>query len=98
MTETTLRRGPNPGGASQRQRPVEPGDGRPRPSAAGECRCCCGSLLARRTEGGIELKCRRCKRTLIVPFPADEDATREDARAPPASPPRIVHPGARGQF
>ncbi len=33
-----------------------------------ECRCLCGSLLARRVERGVELKCRRCKRTLIVPL------------------------------
>lgn len=39
----------------------------PRPS--GECRCPCGSLLARRVEQGVELKCRRCKRTLILPLP-----------------------------
>ena len=32
-----------------------------------EVRCACGSLLARWTPQGLELKCRRCKRTLIVP-------------------------------
>jgi hypothetical protein len=47
------------------------GDG---PSADGgatpcaELRCDCGSLLARRVEGGVELKCRRCKRTVVVPL------------------------------
>jgi len=30
-------------------------------------RCPCGSLLARYTEAGVELKCRRCKRTVVVP-------------------------------
>lgn len=40
----------------------------PRPS--GECRCLCGSLLARRVERGVELKCRRCKRILLVPWTA----------------------------
>jgi phage FluMu protein Com len=34
----------------------------------GDCRCLCGSLLARVVEGGVELKCRRCKRTLLVSF------------------------------
>jgi phage FluMu protein Com len=34
----------------------------------GDCRCLCGSLLARVVEGGVELKCRRCKRTLLVPI------------------------------
>jgi hypothetical protein len=33
-----------------------------------ELRCCCGSLLARRVPGGVELKCRRCKRTLVLPL------------------------------
>jgi len=31
-------------------------------------RCVCGCLLARHVPGGIELKCRRCKRTIIVPL------------------------------
>ena len=31
-------------------------------------RCCCGSLLARVVENGVELKCRRCKRHVIVPL------------------------------
>jgi hypothetical protein len=35
-----------------------------------ELRCDCGSLMARVTARGIELKCRRCKRTVVVP--ADE--------------------------
>ena len=35
----------------------------------GDCRCLCGSLLARLTEAGVELKCRRCKRTLLIRVP-----------------------------
>jgi phage FluMu protein Com len=31
-----------------------------------ELRCACGSLMARVTERGIELKCRRCKRVVLV--------------------------------
>ena len=31
-------------------------------------RCCCGSLLARLVAQGVELKCRRCKRQVIVPL------------------------------
>jgi phage FluMu protein Com len=31
-------------------------------------RCGCGSLLARVVAEGVELKCRRCKRQVIVPF------------------------------
>ncbi|MCY1016540.1 hypothetical protein [Pyxidicoccus sp. MSG2] len=34
----------------------------------GELRCLCGSLLARLVPGGVELKCRRCHRTLVVPL------------------------------
>ena len=32
-----------------------------------ELRCHCGSLMARVTVRGIELKCRRCKRVVVVP-------------------------------
>lgn len=31
-------------------------------------RCGCGSLLARMVEAGVEIKCRRCKRRVILPF------------------------------
>jgi hypothetical protein len=37
---------------------------------AEDCRCVCGSLVARLVTGGVELKCRRCKRTLLVPISA----------------------------
>jgi hypothetical protein len=60
----------------------EPREELPRNGAAGDCRCLCGSLLARVVEGGVELKCRRCKRRLLVPL---EPAV---ARAP--APPRSV--------
>ena len=33
---------------------------------ADELRCGCGNLLARLVTGGVELKCRRCKRTVVV--------------------------------
>lgn len=33
-------------------------------------RCLCGSLLARLVPEGVELKCRRCKRHVIVPLEA----------------------------
>lgn len=32
-------------------------------------RCCCGNLLARWVEGALELKCRRCKRFVLVQPP-----------------------------
>jgi hypothetical protein len=41
------------------------------PSAAAtghDCRCGCGSLLARLRPGGVELKCRRCKRVVMLPL------------------------------
>jgi phage FluMu protein Com len=35
-----------------------------------ERRCVCGSLLARLSESGVELKCRRCKRVVVIPWSA----------------------------
>jgi hypothetical protein len=35
-------------------------------TAAHDVRCDCGSLLARWTPAGLELKCRRCKRHVVV--------------------------------
>ena len=32
-------------------------------------RCSCGALLARWVSAGLELKCRRCKRTTLIPYP-----------------------------
>jgi hypothetical protein len=37
-----------------------------------DLRCGCGSLLARRVAGGVELKCRRCKRTLVLALKEDD--------------------------
>jgi len=50
-------------------------------AAADDCRCLCGSLLARVVEGAVELKCRRCKRTLRVPL-AEEAPGKAGARQP----------------
>lgn len=43
------------------------------PVAAHSCglRCDCGSLLAKRVPGGVELKCRRCKTMTVVPLEDD---------------------------
>lgn len=38
------------------------------PSEQRDCRCLCGNLLARVVGDRVELKCRRCKRTLLVPL------------------------------
>jgi len=32
-----------------------------------EMRCSCGNLLAKWVPEGVELKCRRCKRTVVLP-------------------------------
>lgn len=34
----------------------------------GDLRCLCGSLIAKVTKTGIELKCRRCKRVALIPL------------------------------
>lgn len=45
----------------------------PRVEGCHDMRCLCGSLLARLVEGGVELKCRRCKRAVIIPIsPPDQ--------------------------
>jgi hypothetical protein len=53
----------------------------PPQTSAADCRCACGSLLARLVEDGVELKCRRCKRTHFVPLEAS-DRGRLPAPAP----------------
>jgi phage FluMu protein Com len=55
------------------------------PPPAHDCRCACGSLLARLVAGGVELKCRRCKRTVIVPLVETETA-RPEAASPESQP------------
>ena len=37
-------------------------------AGAAEHRCVCGSLLARLRPEGVELKCRRCKRVVLIPW------------------------------
>ena len=34
--------------------------------AADQCRCSCGSLLARVVAEGLELKCRKCKSLVLI--------------------------------
>jgi hypothetical protein len=41
-------------------------------------RCDCGSLLARYVGGQVELKCRRCKRTVLVPIEGVMERDRSD--------------------
>ncbi len=37
----------------------------------GDLRCGCGSLLARVVGDTVELKCRRCKQTWLIPLRAE---------------------------
>jgi len=78
-----------------------------------DCRCLCGSLLARLVEGGVELKCRRCKRTMLIPLEANppefnqpESSQTTEARgvppralpaAPARAPVRAAPRGREGQ-
>jgi len=49
----------------------------PEPVAADDLlRCLCGALLARWVAAGLELKCRRCKRTTLIPYPKRTAVTR----------------------
>ena len=49
----------------------------PEPLAADDLlRCVCGALLARWVAAGLELKCRRCKRTTLIPYPERTAITR----------------------
>jgi len=34
----------------------------------GETRCECGQLIAKVVRSGLELKCKRCKRIVMIPF------------------------------
>ena len=34
----------------------------------GETRCECGQLIAKVRGEGLELKCKRCKRIVVIPF------------------------------
>jgi len=43
---------------------------RPERPQDSETRCECGQLIAKVAEGGLELKCKRCKRIVVIPFSA----------------------------
>jgi phage FluMu protein Com len=40
-----------------------------------ETRCECGQLIAKVRGQGLELKCKRCKRIVVIPFTAIEGWT-----------------------
>jgi len=68
-----------------------PSPSQPRAARAGlapapdDCRCRCGSLVARIVAGGVEIKCRRCKRDLLVPWSAREGWVRPVERDEPCA-------------
>jgi phage FluMu protein Com len=41
-------------------------------STAKPLRCECGNLLARLVPAGVEIKCRRCKRQVVIPLGSNE--------------------------
>ncbi len=44
------------------------------PEPVRDSRCECGNLLARLTPRGVEVKCRRCKRVVLLPIgPTGDD-------------------------
>ena len=44
-----------------------------------ELRCECGNLVARLVEDGLEIKCRRCKRILVIPITLTKEVTEMSA-------------------
>lgn len=36
-----------------------------------EARCDCGHLVAKLRANGVELKCKRCKRIVLIPYTAE---------------------------
>jgi phage FluMu protein Com len=52
---------------------------RPQQIPAESLRCECGNLLARLVPTGVEIKCRRCKRQIIIPLVSDRTATEASA-------------------
>lgn len=36
------------------------------PDDPADVRCDCGALLARKVPGGVELRCRRCRRSVVI--------------------------------
>ena len=61
------------------------------PPSSGDCRCHCGNLLARLVADGVELKCRRCKRTHVIALEEPPTATRR-SRSRAAPPPPTLTP------
>ncbi len=54
------------------------------PADPRDCRCLCGNLLARVVGDRVELKCRRCKRTLLLPLAGRRRSAAADFQLAPA--------------
>jgi hypothetical protein len=57
----------------------EPGEGEQEPAGQAKkdndvLRCYCGSLLARVGPGCVEVKCRRCKRRMVITLSASRSS------------------------
>jgi phage FluMu protein Com len=46
--------------------------GRGRKTVDQEARCECGQLIAKLLQNGIEVKCKRCKRIVVIPLASIE--------------------------
>jgi hypothetical protein len=49
-----------------------------------DCRCECGALLARKVPGGVEIRCRRGRRSVVL---ALADLAEEECAVSPCHPP-----------
>ncbi len=45
-----------------------------------EARCDCGHLVAKLLTSGVELKCKRCKRLVIIPYTIEQQQQHLKAR------------------
>jgi len=53
-----------------------------RRSDRSETRCECGQLIAKVRGQGLELKCKRCKRIVLIPFASIEGMTPQTTSNP----------------
>lgn len=57
-----------------------------------QCRCSCGSMLARMVRDGLELKCRKCKTLVIITHEELIEMYRELNPPTPGTPPATLRP------
>jgi phage FluMu protein Com len=57
---------------------VKPSENERPPRHEHPFRCACGSLLARVVRNGLELKCRKCKRQIVVRLTEDKSWAKID--------------------